>query len=192
MGLHPRLRAYFGAIPAGMTGFGEGMFASVGTPRRWLRPLIALVADPDVLFPVWERDVRFTVVNLPMVDAGRPAIAGERIFHLPGGDRVMRDLIVATSAGLVDVLGTRRRFRALFTAEVVDGALRLDSTRVAVRLGTRHLRIPSFLAPRVALGERYSDDDGLQHVEVTVSLPLLGRVYEYAGSFRYRLKVGDS
>ncbi len=187
--LHPRLRAYFGAVPNGYAGYGDGMFETVGTPRSWLRPLIGLLADPDVLFPVWESDVPFTVVNTPTVDDGCPAIVGERTFHLPGGDRVMRDLIVATPDGLVDIMGVRRRFRALFAAEVVDGALRMVSTKVSVRIACFQLWIPRFLAPRVELLERFSEEVERQHVDVTLSLPLLGKVYEYAGSFRYELRA---
>jgi hypothetical protein len=188
--LHPRLRAYFSAIPAGTQGFGEGVFDTVGTSRRWLRPLIRLFVDSDVLFPVWERDVPFTVVNTPAVETGHPAVAGERIFRLPGGDRVMRDLIAAAPDGLVDILGFRRRFRAAFAAEIVDGALRLAATRVSLRIGRRWARLPSFLAPRVELVERFSDADDRQHVAVALSVPLLGRVYEYAGSFRYEVRAG--
>jgi hypothetical protein len=189
-GLHPRLRAYFSAIPSGSSGVGEGLFAAVGTPRRWLRPFIGLLADPDVLFPVWELDVPFSIVNTPALDGGRPAVAAERMFRLAGGSRTMRDLIVATPEGLVDILGARRRFRALFAAEIVDGGLRLESTRVAVRIGSRHVVVPGFVAPRVRLIERFSEADELQHVEVTVSLPVLGKVYEYAGSFRYEPRAG--
>ncbi|HEU4849106.1 MAG TPA: DUF4166 domain-containing protein [Terrimesophilobacter sp.] len=185
--LHPRLRSYFSAIPSGSVGVGEGVFDTVGTPRGWLRPFIRLLADPDVLFPVWERDVSFTVANTPVQDAGRPAVAGERTFRLTAGGRTMRDLIVATPDGLVDILGARRRFRALFAARVVDGGLRLESTRVAVRIRSRQVVIPGPIAPRVRLTERFSESDDRQHVEVTVTLPLIGRVYEYAGSFRYEL-----
>jgi hypothetical protein len=188
--LHQRLRTYFAAIAAGEYGVGEGVFDAVGTPRRWLRPLIRLFADPDVLFPVWERDVPFTVVNAPAQDAGRPAVVAERTFRLAGGDRTMRDLIVATPDGLVDILGIHRRFRALFVAEIVDGALRLESSQVAARFGSRNLVVPRRFAPRVRLTERFSDADGRQHVEVTVSLPAIGRVYEYAGSFRYEVRAG--
>ncbi len=190
--LHPRLRSYFSLIPPGSTGVGEGAFDTVGTPRGWLRPLIRLLADPDVLFPVWERDVPFTVVNTPTQDAGRSGVTGERTFHLVGGDRVMHDLIVVTPDGLVDILGTRRRFRALFSAEVVDGGLHLASTRMAVRIGSRHLELPRLLTPRVRLTERFLDSDDRQHVEVTVCIPVLGSVYEYAGSFRYRVRAGDA
>jgi hypothetical protein len=49
-GLHPRLRGYFAAIPAGHLGVGEGVFATVGTPRRWLWPLLWFFARDGVLF----------------------------------------------------------------------------------------------------------------------------------------------
>ncbi len=188
--LHPRLRAYFAAIPAGSVGIGDGVFNTVGTARRWLHPFIWLIADSDVLFPVWERDVPFSVNNTPSQVAGRSAVSGERIFRLASGDRVMHDLIAASPDGLVDILGRRRRFRALFAANVVDGGLHLESTRVALRIGNRHFIVPRPVAPRVRLTERFSDADSCQHVQVTVTLPLIGRVYEYAGSFRYEVKAG--
>ncbi|MBX3092896.1 MAG: DUF4166 domain-containing protein, partial [Cryobacterium sp.] len=114
---------------------------------------------------------------------------GERIFALAHGDRVMRDLMVATPEGIVDILGKQRRFRALFAARVIDGELHLTSTRLAVKVGTNHLRVPGPVAPRVKLTERYSAEDGRQHVSVSVRVPILGTVYEYAGSFRYDRKA---
>ncbi|MEO7147301.1 MAG: DUF4166 domain-containing protein [Terrimesophilobacter sp.] len=188
--LHPRLRVYFSAIPAGSLGVGVGVFATVGTPRRWLHPFIRVFSGRDVMFPVWQRDVPFTVTNTPVVHAGRPAVAAVRTFRLTSGEQVMRDLIVATPNGLVAILGKSRRFRALFAAHVVDDGLKLESRRVEVRIGRRHLVIPSFAAPRVLLSERFSEADDRQHVEVTVELPTLGRVYEYAGSFRYTIEPG--
>ncbi|MBX3093532.1 MAG: DUF4166 domain-containing protein [Cryobacterium sp.] len=188
-GLHPRLRAYFSAIPDGMRGVGHGTFDTVGTPRRWLRPVLRAFIDDDVVFPIWERDVPFTVVNVSSVEAGQPAVVGERTFHFESGDRVMRDLISVTALGLVDTLGSRRRLRAAFHARVVEGALLLQSTRVEVRLWGRYVRVPRMLAPRVELEERFCDSDDRQHVSVLLSVPLIGRVYEYSGSFRYKLNT---
>jgi hypothetical protein len=71
--LHPRLAGYFRQIPPESHGFGRGVFETVGTPRRWLWPLLALLARPGVALPVWERDVPFTVLNLP-----REAASGTR------------------------------------------------------------------------------------------------------------------
>ncbi len=191
--LHPRLRAYFEAIPPGSVGVGEGVFATVGSPRWWVRLLIRLAIDDDVLFPVWEKDVPFTVVNKAAGDDRRPAVVAQRTFTFangPGGryDRVMGDRISATPKGIVDVLGAQRRLRALFVTDVVGGELRLISSRVAMRIGRGHLIIPRWLAPTVMLTERFSDDDGHQHVSLTMHAPVVGKVYEYAGSFRYEIR----
>ena len=190
--LHPRLRAYFSVIPVGHVGVGEGVFALVGTPRRWLHPFIRLLVAPDVLFPVWEQDVAFTVTNSPAGGALRPAVAAVRTFHFVDGSRLMRDLIVATPDGLADILGAKRRFRALFGVRIFEGELRLDSIRVALRIGRRHIFVPRLLAPVVSLAERFSDCDDRQYIVLTVTMPLLGRVYEYAGSFRYHVKAGSA
>lgn len=185
--LHPRLRSYFDEIPRGSIGLGEGEFDAVGTPRPWLRTLFRLAVDSDVLFPVWEHNVSFKVTNTPAVDAGRAAVKAKRTFRFGGGDRIMRDLIVGTPVGVVDILGDRRRFRALFHSRVVDGGLVLSSTRVDLRIGRHHVAIPRWVSPRVHLSERFSDVDDRQHVSLTMHFPLVGRVYEYAGSFRYRI-----
>jgi Domain of unknown function (DUF4166) len=187
--VHPTLQRYFSAIEPGTIGCGEGVFTIVGTPRWWLRAAIRMIVPRDVMFPVWEHEVPFTVINTPVQAAESPAVTGERTFSLATGDRVMRDCIAATPEGLVDTLGVRCRFRALFAADIVGGDLHLTSTRVAMRIGARHVRIPRLCAPRVTLIERYSAEDHRQHVAVVVSAPLIGRVYEYAGSFRYELRA---
>jgi len=190
--LHPALRTYFSVIPDGQHGFGVGMFSAVGTPRRWLLPFLRLLVPGDVMFAVWERDVPFIVVNRPAVDdRGRTVVRGRRRFHLTSGDRTMVDAITAGADGLVDHLGAKRRFSARFAARAVDGALLLDSTAVSVRIGRVRVRIPRWVAPRIALTERMDDVTGEQNVAVTIDLPIVGRVYEYAGSFRYEIRQGE-
>lgn len=187
--LHPRLRTYFGEIPRGSVGVGTGVFTTVGTPRRWLWPVLAAFARAGILFPVWESDVAFTVTNRAIADArGNIAVAAERVFHLAGGDRTMRDAITAERKGLVDHLGPARRVLAGLTAEVIDGALVLTSTSLALRLDRSRIRIPKALAPVVRLVERFDDASGRQHVSVEVTAPLVGRLYEYSGSFTYTLE----
>lgn len=99
----------------------------------------------------------------------------------------MRDVISVTPSGLVDTLGSRQRVRALFTAELLDGALQLTSTRVEVRFLGRLFRVPRLISPRVHLEERFSESDDRQYVSVTLGVPLIGRIYEYARSFQYEL-----
>lgn len=190
--LHPRLRAYFDAIPSGSTGRGRGVFDTLGTPRRWLWPVLALFAPAHVMFPVWQRDVPFTVENLPVVSAdGGPAVRAVRRFELRGRTLEMRDEIGVDGALVVDRLGSPAVVEAWFAAQVTDGALRLKSRRVAVRVGRRRLTIPQRLAPVVALTERYDDARDAQVVSIVVRVPLIGRVYQYAGAFRYGITRGS-
>ena len=168
--LDPRLRAYFGEIPAGSVGVGRGVFDVVGTPKRWLWPVLWVLGRQGVVFAAWSRDVPFTVVNRP--DAG--ALRGIRTFHFARGDRSMVDSI---SPQLVDSLGTHGQYRATLSGAVVAGALHLWSAS----LRYRGIRVPG----RVDIVER-SDGD-LQHVAVTITAPVVGRVYEYSGYFSYEI-----
>ena len=40
-----------------------GTFDRVGTPRRWLWPVLRVLQRRRILFPVWEHDVPFTIEN---------------------------------------------------------------------------------------------------------------------------------
>ena len=198
--LHPRLRTYFAAVPPGHVGRGEGVFTVVGTPRRWVWPVLAWFARDAVMFPVWERDVPFTVENRPArVRRGsgtgleaRPAVRAHRTFRFRSGARTMVDAITAEPDGLVDHLGRRGRVSARLRAQVDDtgpdaGALRLVSTRVTFRALGRDLRLPAALSPRVTLTERFDDEADLQRVSLVLTAPVLGTLYRYEGAFRYEI-----
>jgi len=173
-GLDPRLRRYFGEIPAGSVGIGRGVFDVVGTPKRWLWPVLWVLGWQGVVFATWSRDVPFTVVNRP--DSG--SLNGIRTFHFGRGDRRMVDSI---SPELVDSLGTRGQYRATLRGAVEGGALHLWST------GLRFRGIP--VPGRVDVTER--SDGELQHVAVTITAPIVGRVYEYSGHFSYEIMELD-
>ena len=180
--LDPGLRAYFGAIPEGYVGRGQGVFEVVGTPRRWLWPAFSVLALDGIVFPVWEHVVQFRIVNRP---TSRGTVRATRVFAFSGGDRTMTDEIGITRAGLTDRLGRRGLVAARFDAEVVGGGLVLSSTGADLRLGP--VRVPlGVLSPRVTLVER--TDGGSQHVSLRVALPLLGTLYEYAGRFTYAIE----
>jgi len=197
--LHPRLRTYFGPIPPGHVGRGEGVFTVVGTPRRWLWPVLAWFARDAVMFPVWERDVPFTVENRPArVRRGahgleeRIAVRAHRTFRFRSGDRTMVDAITAEPDGLVDHLGRHGRVSALLRTEVDAagpdaGALRLVSTRVSFRALGREVRLPAPIAPRVTLVERFDDEADVQRVSLVLRAPLIGTLYRYEGAFRYEI-----
>lgn len=182
--LHPALQQYFATIPAGSVGIGDGVFTTAGSRRRWLRPFFRLAERQGVAFAGWATDVPFRIRNRT-VDG--QAIA-ERDFHLPGRTWIMRDVVSLTPAGVLrDELGGGAVV-ASFDADVRDGVLRLTSRRIGLRFGRLRMRVPRAVAPTIRLVERYGGADDRQHVDLTIDLPLVGRVYEYRGTFTYRIE----
>lgn len=179
--LDPALADYFSTIPEGSVGRGSGVFDHVGTPRRWLWPLFALLSRAAIAFPVWERNVPFEVLNVPGDGAVRATIA----FGFGHGARVMRHEVGMSPRGLIDVLGTRGRFVAALSVEAVDGHLEVRSTALWLRLARAHISVP--LAPRILLVER--SDGSRQRVEFEMTAPLIGRIYSYSGTFDYRIEA---
>ena len=177
--LHPRLLAYFSAIPAGRVGRGKGTFDRVGTSRRWLWPVLRVLERRRILFPVWERGVPFTIENRPDGDALRAT----RTFHFAAGDRSMVDRVSIERGRLVDRLGDGGRLRSELSASVLDGALLLVSR--SARWGI----MPIPFAPRLRLVERFDEAVGRQHVALTLESALIGRIYEYSGHFDYRIET---
>jgi hypothetical protein len=174
--LHPRLLPYF---TSGAAGEGAGTFSVVGTPRRWLWPMLWVLGKQGVVFSGWERDVPFTVRNIP----ADGALSAVRRFHFVGGDRDMVDWMSVIDGRLFDELGFRRRYRAELTASVIGGALMMQSRRMTLRIGRSHIPIPGL---RVVLTERWDSDADRQQVTVSIVAPVIGLIYEYAGHFDYR------
>lgn len=171
--LDPRLRPYFSLEPGG-SARAAGVFEVAGSPVRWLRPVWAYLAWRRVLFPEFGRDVPFEVVNTAAADGTLSAV---RTFHFPGADRVMQDAMRVVDGRLHDRLGRRGGLEVEFTATVARGGLVLESEREWLHAGPVRVRIPSLV--RVRLSERWTDAG--QRVEVRLSMPVLGTVFEYAG-----------
>ena len=183
--LHPRLRAYFSSIPADKVGVGEGVFERFGTRRRWLAPLLAPLRGRGVIVPGWHRDVAFRVENRTVSGVA----TARRTLSLPAGAWTMVDAVrTSRRGGVVDQLGSPRTIAARFDIDVVDGELRMTSRAVGIKLGRARLRLPRSVSPRVRLTERYDDASDEQRVHLTIDVPVLGRVYEYEGSFTYRIE----
>ena len=177
--LHPRLKRYFGALPDGATGRGEGVFDIVGTPRRWLWPFLSLLAVDNVIFPGWDRDLPFRVRNRSR--DGR--VIGLRRFEFPVRPQTMTDNIGWEDGHLVDRLGRRGTIRVGLSPSVVDGALVLTSEWVRLA----GIRLPRALAPRVWLEESWDAAARRQRISLRLDHPVLGRLYEYSGTFDYRV-----
>ncbi|MCS5713047.1 DUF4166 domain-containing protein [Herbiconiux sp. CPCC 205716] len=195
--LHPVVRRYVGGIRPGFRGYGSGVFEQIGTPRRWLWPLLRMLGPQGILFPAWEHNVPFSVINAPLVDRdGRTGVVAVRRFHFLTGAQTMVDVITAENPGpdgLVDHLGVDRRFRVRLSTRVVRGELHLVSTAVELRVGRHFVPLPRAVTPRVTVVERFDDaanaGEGAQRVTAVVEAPLVGRVYEYTGTFGYEVRA---
>lgn len=183
--LHPRLRDYFRTIPDGHVGIGIGVFDRAGSPIRVLRPLLRAIEPLGVLFGTFERDVPFRVVNRTV----RGRAVARREFALADRGWTMVDAVSLSPAGaLVDTLGHRRTVVASFAVVVREGALELVSRDIGVRLGRLRWKLPRVIAPIVRLTERYDDEQDRQRVDLTIDAPVLGRVFEYRGTFTYLIE----
>lgn len=186
--LHPRLRRYFSAIPAGSVGVGHGVFSVFGATRGWLGPLLVPFERRAALASGRGREVPFRIVNrsVPLGD-GTDVARAERVVELPSGPWTMIDSVACVGSRVVDRIGAPWTMSALFDAEVRDGALLLTSRAVGLVCGRFRLRLPRALAPVVRLSESYDDALGAQRVDLTVEAPVIGRIYGYRGSFTYEI-----
>lgn len=188
--LTPVMQRYFGPIPHGSVGVGEGTYEVVGSRYgRVARPLLRWSARHLALFPESGRDVRFVVENRPLPDG---ALAGTRWFGFPGATRVMVDTMRAVDGAVVERLGRRGGLEVRLEPAVEGGGMTLRSRALAWR--ARRLRIPLPPLARVEVRER--DDPRApegQLVDVRLRMPVLGEVFRYRGAFSYRIvDAGDS
>lgn len=182
--LDPQLQRYFAAIPAGSIGVGTGVFSEFGTPRSWLWPLIRLFQTRGVLYAGFARDVPFRVLNRTV---GNQQIA-QRELSIGGSTWIMADAVAAVGNRVVDQLGTPRTAAASFDLAVRDGALTMQSRAVGLQLGRVRVRVPRVIAPRIRLTERVDEfAPGGQRVELTIDVPVVGRIYAYTGTFTYEI-----
>lgn len=133
----------------------------------------------------WAQDVPFDVANRG--EDGE--VIAERRFHVPEGDWVMRDRVRLAGEGMVeDLLGDPPALSAVFDVGVERGALVLRSRSTRVHLGRFRLRVPRPVAPRIRLEERFLDELERQQVSLSVDMPIIGRIYEYQGTFVHRIE----
>jgi|GEM_PF-119375 len=184
--LHPQLRAYVDPVPAGYQGRGTGVYTEAGLRLPLLRPVFALLGRWGIAFPERAVDVPFDICNSSTGDGGVRAV---RIFRFGGRTRTMVDETRVVDGILTDRIGRRGVLEVTLAARVDRGGLVLESRRLALRIGRLRVLLPRIL--RVELDERaVGGGSGLQRVDLRVTMPVLGEVYGYRGTFAYAIRPG--
>lgn len=100
----------------------------------------------------------------------------------------MVDEVGITSGGLTDRLGRHGIVSSNLSIDIIEGRLELRSTGASLRVG--FIRIPlRAISPRITLLERTAGD--AQHVSLRLDAPILGRLYEYEGTFTYAIETQE-
>lgn len=186
--LHPELRAIFSS-PGGWTG--KGSFDDVGCTRRFLAPFLLPLQRARVLVAGYRHGVDFTIDNETVVGDGESTVRAVRTLAWNKsprsiGSRTIVSHTTNNAAGLHDYLGSSASMRTAVSADVVDGALRLESQGLSVRVFSRWIPIPAPLAPATATVHRWDSARTLHHIDVEVALPLIGTAFVYRGYFTAR------
>lgn len=190
--LQPELSHYVGGAARGEAGIGRGVYEFAGPSKSWLVPLFAAIARADALFGERGR-AGLTVVNVPHADShGRLCLSSTRTFAFADVTRTMQDTMLAGRDGLLhDFLGRSRFLEVSLRLSVSpEGWLRMRSVGTWLWVGRVRIPVPQILSARVDLLERWDAETASQRVEVTLTHPILGRVFEYRGSFEYDPRAG--
>lgn len=194
--LHPEILAQMRTpVPTGGER-AEGVFAVAGSRFRRLTAFALPVVGPRMLVTRFAHDVPFTLTARPgHSSSGRATLDSTREFRFPGATQFISDRLTATSgAGVVhNVLGERGRLQLLEKCSVTpEGALRMDSLRVALRVAGRRLPLRGIFGVTVALEDGWDETRRRRTIEMSVKNPLLGTILEYRGWYRYLEPDGES
>jgi hypothetical protein len=117
---------------------------------------------------------------------------GRGEYSFVGVTRTMEDTMLAGRDGLLhDFLGRRRFLEVSLRLEIsAEGWLRMRSVGTWLWLGRMRVPVPRILSAQVDLTEWWHAESASQRVDVTLTHPVLGRVFEYRGSFVYEPSGG--
>lgn len=190
--LQPELQEYFSLDPASPPGCGTGTgtFDVAGCPLPALRPLLRLATRDRSLFPEYQRNVPFTIVNRAQVDAaGRGTLTAVRTLEFTGRTRVMEDVTTwdPQRRVLLDRVGSSGLLATdLECSAGADGRMRLVSRRSRLLAGPLSLPLPRLLEAAAFTEQWWDRAEGRFRIRTKVIQRQLGTVLEYDGAFSYR------
>lgn len=185
--LHPKIRERFGfTSDDGVACIGRGTMDYVRNSGPHVYPFLLVGRTHDTMFPEQGTDVPFEIRNYAYEDPyGREVVTWLRQFQMPPKRRFDAAMVYSEDRGrVVDYLGSRHHLAVDIHLSVSDRGgveIRTGAQRLyAVRFG---VPLPLVLSARAEVHEWYDDAEERYRIEVTVSNPVVGLVFEYAGGF---------
>jgi Domain of unknown function (DUF4166) len=182
--LHPRLQRRFGiGLDSGEACVGTGVMTRVWNAGTVVRPFLSLGRRRNILLAEAGHDVPFRIENYPYADSyGRETVTFVRTFPTGRFDATM--IYDHLQAQVVDYLGSHQHLATPLALSVADrGGLIIRSGRLRLLEGPLALRVPSAATGTAVVSEHYDDQTEQFRIAVTVSNPLLGRIFGYWGTF---------
>lgn len=167
----------------------EGVFAVAGSRFGRVAGLAAPVIGPGLLVTRFARDVPFRIDTVSgRSRSGRAMLDTVREFRFPGATQYVTDRLFATGhPGIVqNALGARGRVQMLEHCSVTDeGALRMSTRAVALRLGRYRIPLRGILRIEVELVDGWDEARRRRTIDMRATSPVLGTVLEYRGWYRF-------
>jgi hypothetical protein len=167
----------------------EGVFEVAGSRFGRLAGLASPVVGPGLLVTRFARDVPFRIDAVSRRSrSGRATLDTVREFRFPRVTQHVVDRLFATGhPGLVqNALGVRGRVQMLEECSVTeDGALRMRTRAVALRLGRHRIALRGILRIEVDLVDGWDEARRRRTIAMRATSPVLGTVLEYRGWYRY-------
>jgi Domain of unknown function (DUF4166) len=167
----------------------DGTMEVVWSRPRWLRPLLALLAQSATLFPETGHDVPTTMLVSAVRDAtGHVHHTWERTFAFPGRTRRIDAELAWNGTHVAERMGPRRALElAWHVAFAPPASIHIAARLQSVRIRGRRLRLPRWLTVEAWTVDTADParTDTLR-CELTVRHPWLGPIFGYSGTFRLR------
>lgn len=184
--LHPEILKQMRAVTS--VDRAEGVFAVAGSRFGRLGALATPVVGPQMLVTRFARDVPFVLTMRSGRDyLGRPILDTTREFRFPDTTQHITDRLTASAVpGVVrNLLGVRGRVELIEGCSVSpEGALRMRTRRIALRLWGRRFALRGILGISVDLEDGWDERLGRRTIAMRATHPLLGTVLEYRGWYR--------
>lgn len=185
--LHPEILAQM-RTPTALDS-AEGVFTVAGSRFGRLGALALPLVGPRMLVTRFGHDVPFSLRSRAgRTPAGRATLDTTREFRFPGATQFISDrLTVSVVPGLVrNLLGARGRVELIEECSVTaDGALRMRTRRIALRLWGRRFALRGILGISVDLEDGWDEAHGRRTIEMRARNPLVGTILEYRGWYRH-------